>query len=458
MRFPDAASIAVHNIRHNPGRTLLTVLIVTVVSGLVMFLMALGLSFHDNLTRASLVYFNDHGANYALRPLDPAYGGTGELSREEYEVYRANAEKYPDARGDDLASGSIDAALTLRSADGGSASPAWSYALRDLAGKSFASVPADVVFYEGRVWTPADSASRNLFLSRTLTQYVEKQTGHTLHAGEEVCLCGIGEVRRYTVAGIFSCGDEAACILGIDEFFSLAEDPGFSIRVDLIEMKLRPVDAAYDFNSLYDHMRALTKATNAGLTQPDTFLEDYPELRPFYDLFGGSAARFTCDFADAMSVLNILSSIVVAVFFLLALAVLLLSVSSVANSVVISVDKNRKFFGMLKAVGLDAKGTRAIVYIELLLIVFVGVILGMGILFALTPLLSAIIASLFSYLLGSISSFTNSAIAYVTRVTLPFWVPLATIAFFLLLTMLFSRGSIQKIATQDVMATLSEVE
>lgn len=461
MRFSDAILISLHTIRHNAGRTALTALIVAIVSALVMVLMTLGVAFRDNLLRVSKAYFAEHGATYTFRALGDGTSRDEAILPEEYELYRSYSAQYPEVCGDDEAQIdiSVPMALTSKGYDG-TAESGWTANGADVRGKSFSGVSQEIRFHEGRVWTPADSASRNIFLSRELIREVEAGTGRTVSVGETVELqwysdpysANVLKRREYTVAGIYSGGEGTAlCYIGMDELFAMAADPALGLRVTEITMTLRPVSGDYDFDEFYGHMRAFTEKMNDALPQQSDFLKDFPELQSFYRLFAEFYVRFSCDFVDVMSVVNILSSVAVAVFFLLALAVLLLSVGSVANSVVISVDKNRKFFGMMKAVGLDAKGTRKLVYTELLFIVAVGVALGMGLLFAFHPLLSFTISSLFSYLVGAIAVFE-------TRVAVPFWLPLAAAAFFLLLTALFSRGSVAKIAAQDVMATLSEVE
>ncbi len=459
MKIADAFRISIHTMRHNAGRTALTALIVAIVSTLVMFLMTLGTAFSQNASNAGRTYFASTGASYFL----DAYSGSDDeryrVTPEEYHAFRTIAEKYADVCGDDT----VDCynTLTLFSGDFNSfdrldENDGWGFRPSALYGKSFSSVASDIRVREGRIWTPEDRDGDAIFFPRRLQRAVE-QIGYHLEVGDEVLLLDLERdkiVKTFTVAGILEDTESftdhyrsaISCFIGSDTLCALVEN-GYG-TLDWISMEFRPPLGNYDYPALFDRMQAFVEEVNAAMRQ-ETF-DGSPALGALYDLIIGRSVRFQCGYVTAMQVIDILSGIVIAVFFLLALLVLLLSVGSVANSVVISIDKNKKFFGMMKAVGLDAKGIRALVCIELLLIVLAGVFAGMVLLFLLKPLAYQIISSLFGYLLGSFMTYTAT-------VSVPLWLPAATVAFFLVLTLLFSLGSIRKIAAQDVMATLSEV-
>ena len=130
-----------------------------------------------------------------------------------------------------------------------------------------------------------------------------------------------------------------------------------------------------------------------------------------------------------------------------------MSIGSLANSVLISIDRNKKFIGLLKALGMRGKSLKSIVVFESITLISIGVILGYILLFILytplTSLINTIIASTYSSYL--------KVTAYISSIYIPIYILLGALLAFLLLTYLFSRGSLYKIAKTDPIAVISEV-
>ena len=141
---------------------------------------------------------------------------------------------------------------------------------------------------------------------------------------------------------------------------------------------------------------------------------------------------------------------VFAVASLLSLIVLLLSVGSVANTIVISVDKDRKFLGLMKAMGLKRKGVSRIVICQSLFMIAAGVVLGIAFLYLLRPVVRSAIASF-------ITSMAGMSLPILLSVRVSPLLPVATAAAFFLAAVLFSRGSVDRIARQDAIAAINEV-
>ena len=53
-----------------------------------------------------------------------------------------------------------------------------------------------------------------------------------------------------------------------------------------------------------------------------------------------------------------------------------MSVGSLANSVMISIDSSKKFIGLLKALGMKGKSLKLVVILESITLITVGVLLG----------------------------------------------------------------------------------
>ena len=174
-------------------------------------------------------------------------------------------------------------------------------------------------------------------------------------------------------------------------------------------------------------------------------------LFPEYDQDGYTRGRVYCDFVTQIDASILLGYILIIVCIVLGLMVLLLSIGSVANTIMISVDKNRKFIGLLKALGLNQKGVKKLIKVEAFITIFLGLMFGALILFSANGLLEIIVKGI----LDSMFGWYDIDINIVSNFN--FLLPLITFIVFYLFAVLFSRGSLKKISSQDVIETISEV-
>ena len=93
MKFGDVFKIALHNLWHNKSRTVLTVIIVTIVSSLIMALCLLGIAFIQNQTDVSKIVFETRGTTYSA---ESRYERRGE-STSYYKPYTQNEIAHIDA-------------------------------------------------------------------------------------------------------------------------------------------------------------------------------------------------------------------------------------------------------------------------------------------------------------------------------------------------------------------------
>ena len=138
----------------------------------------------------------------------------------------------------------------------------------------------------------------------------------------------------------------------------------------------------------------------------------------------------------------------------LAIVLMLLSIGSLANTIVISVNKNKKFIGLMKALGLNERDLKSTIKYESMTTIIIGVLLAFGSLYIikapLTSISSGILESTFTMYLAKIKD-------YAIIMEIPIYVPILTIIFFILFTLLFSKSSMSKISKTDPMAVISEV-
>ena len=171
-----------------------------------------------------------------------------------------------------------------------------------------------------------------------------------------------------------------------------------------------------------------------------------PKENPDYD-------SVTCNALMDLNMSSIMSIVVVALAAFLCLVLILLSIGSLANTIMISVDKNKKFIGLLKALGLNEKDLKSTIKMESITTIVLGILLSFGTVY----LFKGMIGGLNELLLTSMFANYLNAIEYTIVFTLPIYIPLIVLVFFIFFTLLFARGSMSKIAKTDPMAVISEV-
>lgn len=493
MSLSDTFRIALHNLRVNLSRTVLTVCIVALVSALVMALLLMGIAFPQNRADFGTLLLRRSGARYSLAEgarLDTASGTVmpSAVSEEEFFTVREAARRHPDVLTDGmvLISPNESAVNALFACYGKSVAEmpvsdyvysekdpfggtvfeeavprfGWdriSVSLPRLACKdfSFAEVPEGFLV-SGRLWTEEDETQPVLWLNKAVADHCERE-GRTLTAGDPAVLfCGRytaglcfpqGE-RELTVAGVF---DPSVFDSDMESFYDVDFFVGYGYAAEYLlpyGWSEREIDYRFfaqeglDYGAAYREMREFTGEVNAEIGLTFAVGEDGTSV---------NVERFRCSHLDDTMVLTQLNVFIVGLAVALALLILLFCIGSVANTIIISVDKNRKFLGLLKALGLDARGVKRIVLGETVLVVIAGVLAGVCLLLACYPVLRAAFDLIFGLLLSSFPVF------YTVKLTLPVWLPAATAVLFLLFAVAFSRGSIGRILEQDAIRTIGEV-
>ena len=477
MRQIDSFKIAAHNLWNNKSRTVLTVIIVTIVSALIMALLLIGIAFANNQVKVNKLIFEADGTTYTLSPRYSSgmssyrqYGTT----MEEYEKFCKIAEKYSHVIGEKTVTVSGKPRMGneyvyLQTFFAYGADPAelnseqairqWTQnqnhytyqeeiTLRDL---SYAKSEAGLI-REGRVWTEKDNELPNLWISnsryRTLTQ-----SGADIHIGDTVPVLLVTEAKAmmasYKLVGVYDAdimngednyywGPSFSHVLSIDCFLKEFSE---MLNIQTVQLSYTPPATDYDYNAVFKDMSSFTDEVNA-VMEPSTST---------YNGTTRESERFSCYFVDEMKMVVFMSTIIIGAVSVLALIVLLLSVGSVANTIIISVDKDRKFLGLMKAIGLNQRGVKRIVTYQSLLQILLGVAFGVLILFLLQPMVLSVMTSIFA------SMFSFFEVEYTVTVAIPFYLPLITALLFFLFAMLFSRSALSKIARQDAISTISEV-
>lgn len=482
MRFFDAWKIAFHNMRVNKSRTILTIFIVLIVSSLMMTLCLFGISFYENQLKFNKNIFERGGTQYNLNEKRTYDGENLGISAEELSVLDSVSEKYKHvinkkyylpyggntkinyeysmAAGlgeDEVSSEEISENLTEE--NGVTADERVEVRLQ-LADFSMYDYPGKNVIAEGRIWTKEDIRKNGIWVSEDAVKDFAKK-GVTLNIGDAIALVrsklkidefGDAEfagkqLTTFIVRGFFD--KNAAVTEGefIDNYVEVdyivdcryyLEKFSFSeTAVGSAIMTYCPPKADYDYNSVYKSM--------------ESFYEEMNEKIAPNESSYGKSERFSCYYVEQLVGTKLVSAVIAGLIASLAFIVLLLSVGSVANTIMISVDKNRKFIGLMKALGLNQRDVKKIVSFESLFLIVVGVLLGILVLFLVRPAVASAMRSLFAFI------FSYTGIDVIVSVTIPVYLPVVTAAAFFLFAMLFSRGALTGIAKQDAIATINEV-
>ncbi len=510
MKSIDVLKIAAHNMWVNKSRTILTVLIVAIVSTLIMVLLLIGTAFLENETNVSKKVLAKNGATYILSGIGTSTANAyvpetdyhklkEHLGKSPYLVGDINL-SYQNVANDDNRFPSENYYITYdyreENFDSNQDIMDWlNYKgsslqlLYNIDAKDFhytQSYPSGLI-REGRIWTNDDNDKPNIWIGyekacELAENGVNIRTGDTVmiayltrsdymftpptftgggEAEQEEYLAAVKqyeemlkrlnpfESRKFTVCGIYNESALAArgvvnangIIIGSGNF--LGEGKLGKAECKKVTCAYSPTTDDYNYNSLLSDMKKFTNALNGDVEQAP------PQLNPNNPL--ESFERFQCDHIERMELAELAGTLIMIGVSALAVFVLLMSIGSVANTIIISVDKNRKFIGLMKSMGLNQNGVKKIVLCESLLSILGGVLLGFALLFALRPILITLMTDLFATIFG------RFAVVYTITASIPLWLPLATVAAFFLFAILFSLSSLSKIARQDVIGTINEV-
>ena len=130
-----------------------------------------------------------------------------------------------------------------------------------------------------------------------------------------------------------------------------------------------------------------------------------------------------------------------------------MSVGSLANSVMISIDTSKKFIGLLKAMGMKGKTLKLVVLLESMFLNFVGVLIGYLALFAASIPFTTLLKEL---LYSSYGDYIEST-GYIAFMRFPIYVFFGIYLMFILFVFLLSRRSLKKIAKMEPIKVINEV-
>lgn len=172
-------------------------------------------------------------------------------------------------------------------------------------------------------------------------------------------------------------------------------------------------------------------------------------------LFGSDSSR---TFSDALANINLaktVSVIVIASFAFLAAVLILLSVGSINNSIMLSIDQNKKFIGLMKTLGLKSKNLKDIIIIETFFTVIFGILAAsISLIFLIVPIKELVIY-LLEFFLRHEFIFVSETFKF--HVFFPYYLPPITVFAVTFFSVFFSRAGIRGIIKANPVAIINEV-
>ena len=442
MKSFDRYKISLHNIKNNKSRSILTTIIVYIISLLIMVILCIGISFSSNTQNIIRKYYQESGEAIYVTYNNYGYGDgpVKLLDVNAYSNLPSILEEYEDL---------IQYSKYDYNSMGNSI----------VVQEHKFPISGNIEILEGRNVNPLDSNTNKVLVSADYAQKYYDSTGDLLKPGDSFNY----SFEFYTIGENYNSKNNVKNLtFEVAGIFEVKEDEDKKSYEQSLVSSSAPIiaDAAYLINnvpSLYytslDYYHNVTK-TNFNSSELTDKLDGL--VNALSDTLPNNDPRWknvSCYALDDLKMSSLIGTIIIGFASFLCLVLILLSIGSLANTIMISVDKNKKFIGLLKALGLNEKDLKSTIKLESITTIVLGVLLSFGTVF----LFKGIVGDLNELLLSSMFATYLNSIEYSIIFSLPIYVPIIVLIFFIFFTLLFARGSMSKIAKTDPMAVISEV-
>ena len=448
MTFKDCYRLTLHTINNNRYRSILTVIISTFLSFLIMGLMSLVISFSINANNVvGTAYFSENSI-VSVNYFNPRVEGENRqqvFTENHYEPFLNMIEKHKKV---------IDQII---------------YRINGRGPCTFTDpdypVFVGINIIQGRNIQKSE-ARNEAIISKDAFDPEKYQIGGTYTAIENFTvripngvMVNQSDEVEFKLVGVYEYSGETSIVrngvqgnLGYNDIIG---DVG-------ILFNLKNNDYCVATMSIEHYNEVMNKSPVKLINDMKSLTDDLNALLPQYvvrGVFGGWVTTYdyvdslTCTVYDVYAKSNLQRFLIILSGTVFSIILLLISVGSLANSVMISIDTSKKFIGLLKALGMKGHSLKLVVILESLTLIAAGVLLGYCLLFAfqspLTNLIGVIINSSYSeYVLMT---------GFISTMYLPLYVFAGTIFLFVVFTIVFSRGSLNKIAKMEPIAVINEV-
>lgn len=416
MRFFDVLKVALHNMWNNKTRTALVTLVLFILSTLVSVILAVGINATNIINKA---FSYDTAIN-----LNCTYYANDEISNMNYEqienimknIYEPNSDLF------------VNVSISM---DNYNADFYTNEAVIPLHLDSNIYEGYESPLVDGRLWNKNDNGKNYAWISKdyALNYNVRVDDIITITVGSKY---GDSTTYEYVVKGIVN--DYNMYNSYSNPFLMIDYKDLMSKGLEISTITLRTSNIEKD-SSLPVMLRV------------SSIIKEFNDIEGFVNRNGLSVESYEVE-NKQMSIY--ISIGIMAGVLILSLILMLMSIGCVSNSIQITVEQNRKFFGMMKAIGLRNNTVKKIVrwqaVIMILLAVILAAIVTFLIMMAVEPLvLNNLIPLMFGTMVVNISF------------SMPFYVPIIVFVLLVALVMVFTIKSLNKISKMDVVSVISEV-
>lgn len=420
MKFNNVLGLAFHNLFNNKLRTILTIIVLLVMATVVMLLSAFGFSFYESLEKNTQSEFQKNGTTFDIvnYEVDTNRIRNIEMPMEKVQGYF-----------DLLESQNIFSYIELK---GGSKNVSFSDGktidLRPMYAKSNPFIGQENYLIDGRMWGKEDDNTNGIWLnSKFIDEYF---------VGQEIIL-KIPTLTTFVVKGFLNINNHDSYIDYRFFNFPMPESGVWGMGAE---------ESTSLFLSAVGGKIITQKDFVYGTKTIKTLQKLEKEINTFKKGSGG--IRVLSSILDEMFILRMLLLCIIGLLCLFCLIIILLSIGSVANTIKITVEQNRKFFGMMKAIGMQDKTVRRIVQWQVLVMVIASVGISTGIIYGLMSVMTMLMTMIMT------SAFGSTAIIICKLSPL---IPIVTAIVLIGSVLLFTRSSLNKISKMDVISVISEV-
>lgn len=460
MTLRDCYRLTLHTIKENKARSILTIVISTFLSALIMGMMSLAVSFFKNSSEIiNRAYFSNENSAVTVE-----YSNRKRLEvvehnvfyKQYYEQFIDTVNKYSDMVQFIEYRTNLNAPMEFIEPD---------YPKN-----------AGINIIEGRYISKSEDRNEVIVSKEYYERTLEDSNIQNHHSvgSEHIFLApfpvrGVNGresydyvVSTYKVVGIFEYKEPLKLVVnGVEQYLtygSMLGDIGIAfnngdprVYISAFTLNHYPQKAVTNPAQTITRLNSLKTALNEFLPQALTIE---------YFTFGGTTDRIDhysdgakCNVYEKYEENNAIRYLVLAGALFFSIVLILMSIGSLANSVIISIDGSKKFIGLLKALGMRGKSLKMIVVMESITLISIGVLLGYLALFALYVPLTSLINAIIGF---AFNAYVKAA-AFKSIIYLPAYIFFGALLVFLLFTYLFSRGSLHKIAKTDPIAVINEV-
>ena len=437
MKLFDRYKISLHNIKNNKSRSILTTIIVYVISLLIIAILSIAISFSNNMKSVIKQYYEYNDEPITIEYYHYSESGQTALNKDIYQNLSLVLEKNQ----------TIISYLKYNNST--------EYLISDH------RFPINDYYeiIEGRNVSSLDYNTNRVLISANYANEYYINTGNKLNIGDSleytISYDIIEDNNSYYTNKSLTLDVEVVGIYRIKE----VEKSSYYNNNVITKSNDIIIDVGYIFssypefqinNATYYYNTTDTNFNSDELKNKlDVLVSELNEILP-QNKYGDSV---NSNALTDLKMSDLVGTIIIGLAAFLCLVLILLSIGSLANTIMISVDKNKKFIGLLKALGLNEKDLKSTIKMESITTIILGILLS----FITLLIFNGLLANLNDLLINLMLSNYVNEINYIAVYNLPIYIPIIVFIFFVAFTLLFARSSMSKIAKTDPMAVISEV-